>query len=96
MAAHLIFDVYGGQSTHTCSFTHRAPSVCVRAIEGKIANMQLTKKHHKGKTTKEVVATAQDIKYARFLAGNDKVIRDKAIKSLKKWFEQRCRSQIRK
>lgn len=43
----------------------------------------------KPKNAKEVFLVARDIKFAKALAGNDKKIRDKALKRLKKWFHDR-------
>lgn len=39
------------------------------------------------KATKKALLIAQEIKLAKALAGNDKKVRDKALKSLKKWFQ---------
>lgn len=41
------------------------------------------------KPAKTVLLVAQDVKFARALAYNDKKVRDRALKRLKKWFQQR-------
>lgn len=41
------------------------------------------------KPPKEVLLVAQDVKFARALADNEKKLRDRALKRLKKWFQQR-------
>lgn len=38
----------------------------------------------------------QDIKFAQALAGNDKKVRDKFLKNLKKWLNSRSNTQFRK
>lgn len=38
---------------------------------------------------KKNLLIAQELKIARLLAGNEKVSRDRALKSLKKWFQRR-------
>lgn len=44
------------------------------------------------KTDKKVYLVAQELKLARVLAGNNKTSRDKALKSLKKWFSHRSKT----
>lgn len=38
---------------------------------------------------KKTLVVVQELKMARFLAGNDKSSRDRALKSLTKWLKQR-------
>lgn len=40
---------------------------------------------------KKLFLVAQEIELAKLLAGNNKNVRDKALRNLKKWFH--CRSQ---
>lgn len=47
------------------------------------------KRHKKSLDDKKVVLVAQELKIARVLAGNEKSARDRALKSLRKWFKQR-------
>ncbi|RZC42974.1 Nop52, Sulfatase, Phosphodiest and/or Metalloenzyme domain containing protein [Asbolus verrucosus] len=51
-------------------------------------NMKKTPKNDK-KQVKKVLLVAQELKLARVLAGNNKTSRDRALKSLKKWFQNR-------
>lgn len=39
---------------------------------------------------KKVLLVAQELKLSRVLAGNNKTARDRAVKSLKKWFQNRA------
>lgn len=48
-----------------------------------------TKKNSKNKK-KKILLVAQELKLARILAGNNKTARDRALKSLKKWFQNRA------
>lgn len=47
------------------------------------------------KVPKNVYLIAQDIKFAKVLACNNKKLRDRALKSLKKWFQHRS-NKLRK
>ncbi|KAJ3651734.1 hypothetical protein Zmor_017752 [Zophobas morio] len=51
-------------------------------------NMKKSPKNDK-KQVKKVLVVAQELKLARVLAGNNKTARDRALKSLKKWFQNR-------
>lgn len=44
------------------------------------------------KKDKKVFLIAQEIELAKLLAGNNKTVRDKALKNLKKWFYNRSRA----
>lgn len=57
-------------------------------------NMKKLPKNNK-KQVKKVLVVAQELKLARILAGNNKTARDRALKSLKKWFQNRS-TAIRK
>lgn len=54
---------------------------------------QCTKVKDKSKKT---LVIAQEIKFARLLADNDKRIRDKVLKNLKKWLTVRSQSSFGK
>ncbi|XP_045465597.1 ribosomal RNA processing protein 1 homolog [Harmonia axyridis] len=41
---------------------------------------------------KKTLLIAQELKIARSLAGNDQILRDRALKSLKKWFQRRSQN----
>lgn len=45
---------------------------------------------------REVQLTAQEIKFAKVLAGNDQKLRDKALKRLQKWLQYRSQSSMSK
>lgn len=51
--------------------------------------MESKKKRKQHKTSKETFLVAQDIRFAKVLASNNKKLRDKALKNLKKWFQSR-------
>lgn len=53
------------------------------------------KTEDKSKSPKNVYLIAQDIKFAKVLACNNKKLRDRALKSLKKWFQHRS-TKLRK
>jgi hypothetical protein len=57
-------------------------------------NMKKTPKND-NKQVKKVLVVAQELKLARVLAGNNKTARDRALKSLRKWFQNRA-TTIRK
>lgn len=46
--------------------------------------------------SKKALVIAQEIKFARLLADNDKKIRDKVLKNLKKWLTVRSQSSFGK
>jgi ribosomal RNA-processing protein 1 len=52
-------------------------------------NMKKTPKND-NKQVKKVLVVAQELKLARVLAGNNKTARDRALKSLRKWFQNRA------
>lgn len=45
-----------------------------------------------GKKDNKIFLVAQEIELAKLLAGNNKTVRDKALKNLKKWFYNRSRA----
>lgn len=45
---------------------------------------------------KKILIIAQEIKFARLLANNDKRVRDKVLKNLKKWLTVRSHSSFGK
>lgn len=47
------------------------------------------------KPTKKTLIIAQEIKLAKILAGNNKTLRDRTLRKLKKWFDAR-EMQMRK
>ena len=58
----------------------------------KVANERTVAKKVKRKS----LVIAQEIKFARLLANNDKKVRDKMLKNLKKWLSVRSDSSFRK
>lgn len=50
----------------------------------------------KNDTEAKVHLITQDIKFAQALAGNDKRVRDKFLKNLKKWLNTRSNTSFRK
>lgn len=57
--------------------------------EQKPREIEKPKENQSTKPAKEVLLIAQDVKFARALAANEKKFRDRALKRLKKWFQQR-------
>lgn len=57
--------------------------------EGNAGQKMETKKRKQPKIPKEAFLVAQDIKFAKVLASNSPKIRDRALKSIKKWFQSR-------
>jgi hypothetical protein len=57
-------------------------------------NMKKTPKKRQ-QTSEKGARSAQELKLARVLAGNNKTARDRALKSLRKWFQNRA-TTIRK
>lgn len=42
----------------------------------------------------EIILAAQEIKFAKILAGNDKKLRDKTLRRLQKWLNYRSQSSM--
>lgn len=66
---------------------HSSPKLPKRKIEKKT---EVDKKPKSGKT----LLIAQEVKFARLLASNDKKVRDKVLKNLKKWLKTRSQSSF--
>lgn len=45
---------------------------------------------------KKAIVIAQEIKFARLLSSNDKIIRDRVLKNLRKWLTVRSQSSFSK
>lgn len=48
------------------------------------------------KKNKKTIVIAQEIKFARLLSSNNKIIRDKVLKNLRKWLTVRSQSSFGK
>lgn len=64
-------------------------------VASKISVKPRAKMTKSNKIAKSLLIVAQELKLARILAGNNKTLRDRTLKKLKKWFDAR-EAQMRK
>ncbi|XP_035733866.1 ribosomal RNA processing protein 1 homolog [Vespa mandarinia] len=75
--------------------TQRHARAMQKGIRGSFKNIEKQKQEKKIKVKdKKALIIAQEIKFARLLACNDKKIRDKVLKSVKKWLTVRSKSSF--
>lgn len=77
--------------------TQRHARAMQKGVRGSFKNIEKQKQEKKIKVKdKKALIIAQEIKFARLLACNDKKIRDKVLKSVKKWLTVRSKSSFGK
>ncbi|XP_047346120.1 ribosomal RNA processing protein 1 homolog [Vespa velutina] len=75
--------------------TQRHARAMQKSVRGSFKNIEKQKQEKKIKVKdKKALIIAQEIKFARLLACNDKKIRDKVLKSVKKWLTVRSKSSF--
>ncbi|KAF7404635.1 hypothetical protein HZH66_003541 [Vespula vulgaris] len=75
--------------------TQRHARAMQKGVRGSFKNIEKQKQEKKIKVKdKKALIIAQEIKFARLLACNDKKIRDKVLKSVKKWLTVRSKSSF--
>lgn len=68
----------------------------VKKIHPKLKKISKKSVNKANKKNTDVLLLEQELKFAKVLAGNDKKLRDRVLKNLRKWLGYRSQSSYRK